>query len=65
MWTDPVHWPNVKKISAEKAGVNVIDRGFINIDILIRTNVAHIFAIGNIVGQPMLAHRRFTQAMVF
>ncbi len=65
MWTDPVPWPNFKKISAEKAGVNVIDRGFINIDILIRTNVAHIFAIGNIVGQPMLAHRRLTQAMVF
>jgi len=65
MSTDPVLWTNVKKISAEKAGVNVIDRGFIYIDILIRTNVAHIFAIGNIVGQPMLAHRRFTRAMVF
>ena len=49
--------PNGKKISAEKAGVAVTDRGFINVDIQMRTNVPHIFAIGDIVGQPMLAHK--------
>ena len=45
-----------KKIAAEKAGVAVTDRGFINVDIQMRTNVPHIFAIGDVVGQPMLAH---------
>jgi dihydrolipoamide dehydrogenase len=49
--------PNGKKIAAEKAGVDVTDRGFINVDIQMRTNVPHIFAIGDIVGQPMLAHK--------
>jgi dihydrolipoamide dehydrogenase len=49
--------PNGKKLSAEKAGVAVTDRGFINVDIQMRTNVSHIFAIGDIVGQPMLAHK--------
>ena len=49
--------PNGKKIAAEKAGVAVTDRGFINVDIQMRTNVPHIFAIGDIVGQPMLAHK--------
>ncbi|MCA3039959.1 MAG: dihydrolipoyl dehydrogenase, partial [Rhodocyclaceae bacterium] len=49
--------PNGKKISAEKAGVAVTDRGFINVDKQMRTNVPHIFAIGDIVGQPMLAHK--------
>jgi dihydrolipoamide dehydrogenase len=49
--------PNGKKISAEKAGVSVTDRGFIPVDIQMRTNVKHIFAIGDIVGQPMLAHK--------
>ena len=49
--------PNGKKISADKAGVAVSDRGFINVDTQMRTNVAHIFAIGDIVGQPMLAHK--------
>jgi len=49
--------PNGKKISAEKAGVSVSDRGFIPVDIQMRTNVPHIFAIGDIVGQPMLAHK--------
>ena len=48
--------PNGKKIAADKAGVSVTDRGFINVDIQMRTNVPHIFAIGDIVGQPMLAH---------
>ena len=49
--------PNGKKIGAEKAGVVVTDRGFIPVDIQMRTNVPHIFAIGDIVGQPMLAHK--------
>ena len=49
--------PNGKKIGAEKAGVSVGDRGFIPVDIQMRTNVPHIFAIGDIVGQPMLAHK--------
>ena len=49
--------PNGKKLAAEKAGVAVTDRGFINVDIQMRTNVPHIFAIGDIVGQPMLAHK--------
>ncbi|HEX5125859.1 MAG TPA: dihydrolipoyl dehydrogenase [Rhodocyclaceae bacterium] len=49
--------PNGKKISAEKAGVVISDRGFINVDSQQRTNVPHIFAIGDIVGQPMLAHK--------
>ncbi len=49
--------PNGKKIAAEKAGVNVNDRGFIPVDKQLRTNVPHIFAIGDIIGQPMLAHK--------
>lgn len=49
--------PNGKKIGAEKAGVSVTDRGFIEVDRQMRTNVPHIFAIGDIVGQPMLAHK--------
>jgi dihydrolipoamide dehydrogenase len=49
--------PNGKKIAAEQAGVKVTDRGFIEVDRQMRTNVAHIFAIGDIVGQPMLAHK--------
>jgi dihydrolipoamide dehydrogenase len=49
--------PNGKKIGAEKAGVAVTDRGFIDVDIQMRTNVPHIFAIGDIVGNPMLAHK--------
>jgi dihydrolipoamide dehydrogenase len=49
--------PNGKKISADKAGVAVTDRGFIPVDNQMRTNVPHIFAIGDIVGQPMLAHK--------
>ncbi|MES2978228.1 MAG: dihydrolipoyl dehydrogenase [Pseudomonadota bacterium] len=56
--------PNGKKISADKAGVSVTDRGFINVDIQMRTNVAHIFAIGDIVGQPMLAHKAVHEAHV-
>ena len=49
--------PNGNKIGAEKAGVIVGERGFIPVDAQMRTNVAHIFAIGDIVGQPMLAHK--------
>jgi dihydrolipoamide dehydrogenase len=49
--------PNGKKIGAENAGVAVTERGFINVDKQMRTNVPHIFAIGDIVGQPMLAHK--------
>ncbi|MFZ9735422.1 MAG: dihydrolipoyl dehydrogenase, partial [Burkholderiaceae bacterium] len=49
--------PNGKAIGAEKAGVSVDDRGFIAVDGQMRTGQAHIFAIGDIVGQPMLAHK--------
>ncbi len=49
--------PNGKKISADKAGVHVTERGFIEVDKQMRTNVQHIFAIGDVVGQPMLAHK--------
>lgn len=49
--------PNGKSIDADKAGVQVSDRGFINVDAQMRTNVAHIFAIGDVIGQPMLAHK--------
>ncbi len=56
--------PNGKKIGADKAGVVVTDRGFIPVDIQMRTNVPHIFAIGDIVGQPMLAHKAVHEAHV-
>ena len=56
--------PNGKKIGAEKAGVIVTDRGFINVDAQMRTNVPHIFAIGDLVGQPMLAHKAVHEAHV-
>ena len=56
--------PNGKKVAADKAGVSVTDRGFINVDIQMRTNVPHIFAIGDIVGQPMLAHKAVHEAHV-
>jgi dihydrolipoamide dehydrogenase len=56
--------PNGKKIGAEKAGIKVGDRGFIPVDIQMRTNVPHIFAIGDIVGQPMLAHKAVHEAHV-
>jgi dihydrolipoamide dehydrogenase len=49
--------PNGKLIGAEAAGVAVTDRGFIQVDSQMRTNVPHIFAIGDIIGQPMLAHK--------
>jgi len=56
--------PNGKKIAAEKAGVAVTDRGFIEVDAQMRTNVPHIFAIGDLVGQPMLAHKAVHEAHV-
>ncbi len=56
--------PNGKKIDADKAGVAVGERGFIPVDRQMRTNVAHIFAIGDIVGQPMLAHKAVHEAHV-
>ena len=56
--------PNGKKIEAANAGVIVTDRGFIPVDNQMRTNVPHIFAIGDIVGQPMLAHKAVHEAHV-
>jgi len=56
--------PNGKKVGAEHAGVAVSDRGFIPVDIQLRTNVPHIFAIGDVVGQPMLAHKAVHEAHV-
>jgi dihydrolipoamide dehydrogenase len=56
--------PNGKKLAADKAGVQVGDRGFIPVDAQMRTNVPHIFAIGDIVGQPMLAHKAVHEAHV-
>jgi len=49
--------PNGRRIDADQAGVTVNERGFIRVDKQMRTNVPHIFAIGDIVGQPMLAHK--------
>ena len=49
--------PNGKLINAEQAGIEVTDRGFIEVDKQLRTNVPHIHAVGDIVGQPMLAHK--------
>jgi dihydrolipoamide dehydrogenase len=49
--------PNGRKIAADQAGVAVSERGFIPVDSQMRTNVPHIFAIGDIIGQPMLAHK--------
>jgi dihydrolipoamide dehydrogenase len=56
--------PNGSRIGAEVAGVEVTDRGFIPVDKQMRTNVPHIFAIGDIVGQPMLAHKATHEAKV-
>ncbi len=49
--------PNGKKIGAEKAGIALDERGFIPVDSQMRTNIAHIYAIGDIAGNPMLAHK--------
>ena len=56
--------PNGKKIGAEKAGVNVTDRGFIETDSQMRTNVPHIYAIGDVTKNPMLAHKAVHEAHV-
>lgn len=56
--------PNGLKVGAEAAGVEVTERGFIPVDKQMRTNVPHIFAIGDIVGQPMLAHKATHEAKV-
>jgi len=56
--------PNGKLIGAEQAGVAVDDRGFIAVSKQMRTNVEHIFAIGDIVGQPMLAHKAMHEGKV-
>ncbi len=56
--------PNGDKLNAEAAGVNVDARGFIHVDKQMRTNVPHIFAIGDVVGQPMLAHKATHEAKV-
>jgi len=55
---------NGKKIGAEKAGIAVTERGFINADKQMRTNVPHIYAIGDIIGEPMLAHKAVHEAHV-
>jgi dihydrolipoamide dehydrogenase len=54
--------PNGGKLSADKAGVHVGERGLIAVDAQMRTNVPHIFAIGDLVGQPMLAHKATHEA---
>lgn len=56
--------PNGDRIAAEKAGITVNDRGFIEVDKQMRTNVSHIFAIGDAVGQPMLAHKAIPEGKV-
>ena len=56
--------PNGKKLAAEKAGVAVNERGFIPVDPQLRTNVPHIYAVGDIVGQPMLAHKGVHEAHI-
>ena len=56
--------PNGKTIGADKAGVNVNEQGFITVDNQLRTNVNHIFAIGDVVGQPMLAHKAIPEGKV-
>jgi dihydrolipoamide dehydrogenase len=56
--------PNGKKIGAERAGVVIDERGFIPVDGQLRTNIAHIFAIGDIARQPMLAHKAVHEAHV-
>jgi dihydrolipoamide dehydrogenase len=56
--------PNGNLIDADKAGITVNDHGFIPVDKQMRTNISHIFAIGDIVGQPMLAHKAVHEAKV-
>src|SRR5215204_3323217 len=56
--------PNGAGIDADKAGVEVGERGFISVDEQMRTNVDHIFAIGDVIGEPMLAHKATHEAKV-
>ncbi len=56
--------PNGRKIGAERAGIGVDERGFIAVDRQMRTHLAHVFAIGDIIGQPMLAHKAVHQGHV-
>jgi dihydrolipoamide dehydrogenase len=56
--------PNGRLVDAEKAGITVDERGFIPVDGQMRTNVPHIFAIGDVVGQPMLAHKAVHEGKV-
>jgi len=56
--------PNGKLIDADKAGVSIDEKGFINVDSQMKTNVPHIYAIGDVVGQPMLAHKATHEAKV-
>lgn len=56
--------PNSDKIAAEKIGLAMNDRGFITVDHQMRTNIAHIFAIGDVVGQPMLAHKAIPEGKI-
>lgn len=56
--------PNGGVIAAEKAGIQVDERGFIKVDNQLRTNVPHIFAIGDVIGQPMLAHKAIPEGKV-
>lgn len=72
--TEPLHFqqillsvgrkPNGANINADKAGVQVDEKGFIAVDKQMRTNVSHIFAIGDVVGQPMLAHKAIPEGRV-
>lgn len=56
--------PNGGKISADKAGVQVDEKGFIKVDKQMRTNIPNIYAIGDVVGQPMLAHKAIPEGKV-
>lgn len=56
--------PNGGTIDAEKAGIHVDERGFIKVDKQLRTNIPHIFAIGDVIGQPMLAHKAIPEGRV-
>jgi len=56
--------PNGALVGADNAGIKVDDRGFIPVDSQLRTNVAHIYAIGDVVGQPMIAHKATHEARV-
>lgn len=56
--------PNAKNLGLEKAGVKIGERGFIPVDAQLRTNVKHIFAIGDVVGAPLLAHKASKEGLV-